>query len=67
MNLPRVGSSQGPDLTQLAYFQKSFPQKTFIAAGGIRNKADLDDLERIGIKYALVATALHNGSISGLT
>ena len=67
MNLPRVGSSQGPDLTQLTYFQENFSKKTIIAAGGIRDNTDLDDLGRIGIKYALVATALHNGSISPLT
>ncbi len=64
MSLPKVGSNQGPDIERLAYFLQHFPQHSFIAAGGIRNRKDLKKLEKIGIQQALLATALHNGQIS---
>jgi phosphoribosylformimino-5-aminoimidazole carboxamide ribotide isomerase len=63
MNLPRVGSNQGPDLGQLMAYRTRYPQHTFIAAGGVRHMADLMTLEHSGIQVALVATALHNGSL----
>ncbi|MGZ8931329.1 MAG: HisA/HisF-related TIM barrel protein [Methylosarcina sp.] len=34
-----------------------------MAAGGVRNKQDLIDLKMLGIKRALVASALHSGAI----
>jgi phosphoribosylformimino-5-aminoimidazole carboxamide ribotide isomerase len=64
MSLPRVGSSQGPDVNRLASYRKQYPQHKIIAAGGIRDSEDLRALEQIGIQQALVATALHDGSIS---
>ncbi|MDD5580908.1 MAG: HisA/HisF-related TIM barrel protein [Methylobacter sp.] len=64
MTLDRVGSNTGPDLVKLNDFYSHYPDKNFIAAGGIRNIKDLIDLEEIGIKQALVASALHNGSLS---
>jgi len=62
--LPRVGSNQGPDLDRLSAYRKHYPQQKIIAAGGIRDKEDLRTLGQIGIRQALVATALHNGKIS---
>ena len=38
--------------------------RAVIAAGGIRHAADLEQLEALGISAALVATSLHNGSLS---
>ncbi|CAG7857213.1 phosphoribosylformimino-5-aminoimidazole carboxamide ribotide isomerase [biofilm metagenome] len=64
MNLPRVGSNQGPDLDQLMAYQNRYPDHTFIAAGGVRYQADLIELEKIGIHSVLVATALHNGQLN---
>ena len=63
MTLERVGSSQGPDLNKLAEFCRQYPDKNFIAAGGIRNKQDLMALSEAGIHQALVASALHSGAI----
>lgn len=63
MSLPRVGSGQGPDMDKLSTYRKQFPQYNIIAAGGIRDAEDLRPLEQIGVKQALVATALHNGKI----
>ncbi|CAA9891421.1 Phosphoribosylformimino-5-aminoimidazole carboxamide ribotide isomerase [Candidatus Methylobacter favarea] len=64
MLLDRVGSNSGPDLNKLNDFCSRYPDKNFIAAGGIRNKQDLIDLKEIGIKQALVASALHSGDLS---
>ena len=63
MTLNRVGSNQGPDLDKLSWFCKHYPHKHFIAAGGIRNAADLLALKQVGIHQALVASALHSGAI----
>ena len=63
MTLDRVGSGHGPDLEKLTEFCRRYPGKNFIAAGGIRNKQDLIALSGAGIHRALVASALHSGTI----
>lgn len=63
MTLNRVGSHQGPDLDKLGRFCGRYPRKQFIAAGGIRNAADLQALKRVGVQRALIASALHSGAI----
>lgn len=63
MTLDRVGSNHGPDLNKLTGFCRQYPDKKFIAAGGIRNKQDCALLSKAGIHQALVASALHSGSI----
>ncbi len=63
MTLNRVGSQQGPDLETLSDFCKHYPEQHFVAAGGIRHYQDLQNLRHIGIHQALLASALHSGSI----
>jgi phosphoribosylformimino-5-aminoimidazole carboxamide ribotide isomerase len=63
MTLNRVGSNQGPDLDKLNWFCSQYPHKHFIAAGGIRNTADLLALKQVGVQQALIASALHSGAI----
>jgi len=63
MTLNRVGSLQGPDLDKLNWLCKQYPHKHFVAAGGIRNTADLKALEQVGIQQALIASALHSRAI----
>lgn len=63
MTLGRVGSNQGPDLNKLTEFCRQYPDKNFIAAGGIRNMRDLVALREAGIHQALIASALHSGAI----
>ncbi|MDD5114512.1 MAG: HisA/HisF-related TIM barrel protein [Methylobacter sp.] len=64
MTLERVGSHDGPDLQKLYDFSRNYPDKQFIAAGGIRNAEDLIALKKAGIHQSLVASALHFGHIS---
>jgi phosphoribosylformimino-5-aminoimidazole carboxamide ribotide isomerase len=64
MTLARVGSNAGVDLDKLRCYQQNYPQTDFIAAGGVRNKTDLQQLKAIGINNVLVASALHAKTIS---
>ncbi|PPC90634.1 MAG: nickel transporter [Methylobacter sp.] len=63
MVLDKVGSGLGPDFYMLQQMLHNHPGKTFIAAGGIRNLSDLEHLSKLGIKQALVASALHHGQL----
>lgn len=60
MNLSRVGMNEGPDLCQLDRFIHRWPEKNFVAAGGVRGEQDLVQLDSLGVSAALVASALHN-------
>ena len=64
MTLARVGSQAGPDFVRLGQYCRQYPKNNFIAAGGIRHIDDLADLNRIGVKQALLASSLHSGAIS---
>ena len=67
MTLTAVGNEQGLDidrilmLNQLNLARKK-PAKLY-AAGGVRNVDDLKEVKSLGLAGALVATALHNGSL----
>ena len=63
MTLGWVGNDIGPDFERLRYFIRRYPNKNFIAAGGIRNFEDLLKLKKLGIETGLVASALHSKSI----
>ncbi len=63
LNLEKVGSSAGPD-TELVKRGLRHVDIPVFAGGGVRNVRDLIDLREIGGAGALVATALHSGSIS---
>jgi phosphoribosylformimino-5-aminoimidazole carboxamide ribotide isomerase len=64
MTLNRVGSQLGPDFEKLTDLRRNYPDKTIIAAGGIRDLADLQQLKHLGIDAVLIASALHNGRLS---
>lgn len=63
MTLGRVGSGAGPDFERLSGIIARADGRQVIAAGGVRNVADLEALAAIGVAGALVATALHSGQI----
>jgi phosphoribosylformimino-5-aminoimidazole carboxamide ribotide isomerase len=63
MNLARVGSLEGPDLGQLARFVDEHPDHCLIAAGGVRDAADLAALDRAGAAAVLLASALHQQAL----
>jgi phosphoribosylformimino-5-aminoimidazole carboxamide ribotide isomerase len=63
MQLHKVGSNLGPDYPLLEKYRQRFVEKNFIAAGGVRNFADLLQLKSLGIEQVLIATALHTKEI----
>ena len=63
MSLPHVGSHQGPDTAKLQHFHDLAPAHHLYAAGGVRDLDDLQGLDQQGIKGALIASALHQGSL----
>ncbi len=64
MTLARVGAAQGPDLERVAEIIERAERRAVYAAGGVRNAADLGALCRLGAAGALVATAMHDGTIA---
>ncbi len=65
MTLARVGSAVGPDMARLAVIKAKGSGKRVYAAGGVRGAHDLAALAAAGISGALVATCLHNGTLTG--
>jgi phosphoribosylformimino-5-aminoimidazole carboxamide ribotide isomerase len=64
MTLARVGASSGPDVDRVAAVVQRAAWRQVYAAGGVRDAADLHHLAATGAAGALVATALHNGTIT---
>jgi HisA/HisF family protein len=65
MTLERVGSGAGPDFPRIAAVRALAGTRKLYAAGGIRGAADLTALARVGVAGALVASCLHDGTLSG--
>ena len=64
MNLERVGSHAGPDLEHIRALLDRLPGKQLYAAGGVRNAEDLRQLAALDVHGALIATALHDKTIT---
>jgi phosphoribosylformimino-5-aminoimidazole carboxamide ribotide isomerase len=64
MTLARVGSAAGPDLERLGLLRAVAGGRRLYAAGGVRGAADLARLHTAGIAGALVATCLHDGTLT---
>jgi len=65
MTLDRVGGSAGPDLGRIAAISSVAGVRRVYAAGGVRDAADLGALRSAGVAGVLVASALHDGRLSG--
>lgn len=64
MTLAKVGSAAGPDFARLRQIKAMAGERMVIAAGGVRHEADLAELASLGIGAALVATSLHDGTLT---
>jgi phosphoribosylformimino-5-aminoimidazole carboxamide ribotide isomerase len=64
LDLLRVGSGEGPDVTLIGELHARFPDLELLAGGGVRHAADLGALADAGAAGALIATALHSGAIA---
>jgi phosphoribosylformimino-5-aminoimidazole carboxamide ribotide isomerase len=65
MTLARVGGDAGPDMDRLLEAKRRAPNLMLHAAGGLRGAFDLMRLDQIGISGVLVASALHDGLLTG--
>lgn len=65
MTLARVGSAAGPDIERLAEIQRLAGSRPLYAAGGVRDAGDLEALKRNSIAGVLVASAIHDGRLTG--
>ena len=65
MTLTRVGSGTGPDLARIAAIRSIAGPREIYAAGGVRDAEDLAALKFAGVAGVLVASALHNGRVTG--
>ena len=64
MTLGRVGGDAGPDVERLTALRAQAGRRRLYAAGGVRDRTDLDALKAAGAAGALVASALHEGRIA---
>lgn len=64
MNLDCVGTQTGPDIELLQQIKSKRTDVNIIAAGGVRDRHDLAILEQNDIAATLVASALHDGSLT---
>ncbi len=64
MTLAKVGSAGGPDFDRLEYVKARAGTRVVVAAGGVRDLSDIHVLSALGIGAALVATSLHDGTLT---
>lgn len=64
MTLARVGAQSGPDIARVTQIAQRAGRRAVYAAGGVRDITDLRALSAAGAAGALVATALHDESLS---
>jgi phosphoribosylformimino-5-aminoimidazole carboxamide ribotide isomerase len=63
LDLARVGSGRGVDLVLMGALRHAHPHVDLLAGGGIGTARELGRLADAGLDGALVATALHDGSL----
>ena len=63
LDLSRVGNSGGGDDEMMREMRAALPGVDLVAGGGVRHREDLERLAAAGANGALVATAVHRGTI----
>ncbi|MBI2902371.1 MAG: hypothetical protein HYY12_02110 [Candidatus Methylomirabilis oxyfera] len=64
LEMGRIGTGSGADAAFLGRITQAAPDMTFIVGGGIKTAANLLQLKQAGASGALLATALHDGTIT---
>jgi phosphoribosylformimino-5-aminoimidazole carboxamide ribotide isomerase len=65
LDVARVGGTAGPDTEMLSRIRHVVTGAALLAGGGVRDLDDLKLLTRIGCDGALIASALHDGRLTG--
>jgi phosphoribosylformimino-5-aminoimidazole carboxamide ribotide isomerase len=63
-DVSKDGKLEGPSTTLYKNIISEFPALHFIASGGVSSMKDLEDLQAIGCKGAIVGKAIYEGRIS---
>ncbi|MEQ1758100.1 MAG: HisA/HisF-related TIM barrel protein [Vicinamibacterales bacterium] len=63
LELGRVGRGEGPGLIDIVAVRNAVPDADVYAGGGIRSRADVEDLRGVGVTGVLLATALCEGRL----
>ena len=64
LDLARIGTGCGTDLGSIEALRKRFPRRRLMAGGGVLARRDLDRMRDAGCDGALVASAIHAGTIT---
>ncbi|MGH7411616.1 MAG: HisA/HisF-related TIM barrel protein [Candidatus Methylomirabilis sp.] len=64
LEMQKIGTAGGADAGFVREITRTSPDMRFIVGGGIREATDLVHLKRAGASGVLLATALHDGSIT---
>src|SRR6476661_7111889 len=64
LDLARIGTGCGTDLGLIEALRKRFPEVRLMAGGGVLARRDLDRMRDAGCDGALVASAIHAGTIT---
>jgi len=64
LDLARVGTGCGADLGLIEALRRDFPELRLLAGGGVLARGDLDRMRDAGCDGALVASAIHAGTIT---
>ena len=64
LDLARIGTGCGTDLGLIEGLRKRFPEIRLMAGGGVLARRDLDRMRDAGCDGALVASAIHAGTIT---
>jgi phosphoribosylformimino-5-aminoimidazole carboxamide ribotide isomerase len=64
LDLARIGTGCGTDVGLLEALRKQFPPIRLLAGGGVLARRDLDRMWDVGCDGALVASAIHAGTIT---
>jgi len=63
-DVARDGTMQGPNLSLLGQLRAQLPPAQLVASGGIRDVADLQTLQAMGITDAIIGKALYEGTVT---
>lgn len=64
LDLARIGTGCGTDVGLIEALRKRFPRARLMAGGGVLARRDLDRMRDAGCDGALVASAIHAGTIT---
>ncbi len=63
-DVSKDGKLEGPSIALYKNIIHQFPSLHFIASGGVSNNNDLEELQKIGCKSAIVGKAIYEGRIT---